>query len=104
MKRCAAATSSRSSIRTIYARSGWPRKPVSAAASMPSTRASPSASSAGARRPEWQPRHRDQGGYYQPPPPPPPPPPPDDPPPPEPLLDPGAVEADETVLASDEPI
>ena len=31
---------------------------------------------------------------YQPPPPPPPPPPPDDPPPPDPLLDPGAVEAD----------
>src|SRR3954469_11109254 len=36
---------------------------------------------------------------YQPPPPPPPPPPPDEPPPPEPLLDPGAVEADATVLA-----
>ena len=40
---------------------------------------------------------------YQPPPPPPPPPPPDDPPPPEPLLDPGAVEAELTVLASEEP-
>src|SRR3954447_16146496 len=38
-----------------------------------------------------------------PPPPPPPPPPPDDPPPPEPLLEPGAVEAELIVLASDEP-
>ena len=37
---------------------------------------------------------------YQPPPPPPPPPPPDDPPPPEPLLDPGAVEAELIVLAA----
>ena len=43
------------------------------------------------------------GADYQPPPPPPPPPPPDDPPPPEPLLDPGAVEAELIVLASDEP-
>src|SRR5438552_2850773 len=40
---------------------------------------------------------------YQPPPPPPPPPPPDDPPPPEPPLEPGAVEAELIVLASDEP-
>src|SRR6478609_8403388 len=40
---------------------------------------------------------------YQPPPPPPPPPPPDEPPPPEPLLKPGAVEADATPLASDAP-
>src|SRR5438552_12289676 len=40
---------------------------------------------------------------YQPPPPPPPPPPPDDPPPPEPLLDPGAVEAELMVLAREEP-
>src|SRR5688572_5789665 len=101
---CAAATSSRSSIRTMNARSAWPKKPVSAAASMPSTRVSPFTSSAGARGPERQPRHCGQAGFYQPPPPPPPPPPPDDPPPPEPLLDPGAVEADETVLARDEPI
>ena len=42
-------------------------------------------------------------GGYHPPPPPPPPPPPEDPPPPEPLLEPGALEADATVLASDEP-
>ena len=42
-------------------------------------------------------------GRYQPPPPPPPPPPPEDPPPPEPLLDPGAVDAELTVLDSDEP-
>src|SRR5437868_11915233 len=42
-----------------------------------------------------------QAGYQ--PPPPPPPPPPDDPPPPEPLLEPGAVEAEVIVLASDEP-
>jgi len=41
---------------------------------------------------------------YHPPPPPPPPPPPDDPPPPEPLLDPGAVEAEATLLASDAPM
>src|SRR3954471_2314875 len=40
---------------------------------------------------------------YQPPPPPPPPPPPEDPPPPEPLLEPGAVDADATVLASEAP-
>src|SRR3954447_11142219 len=38
-----------------------------------------------------------------PPPPPPPPPPPDDPPPPEPLLEPGAVEAELIVLARDDP-
>src|SRR5690606_32042726 len=42
-------------------------------------------------------------GNYQPPPPPPPPPPPDDPPPPEPLLEPGAVEAEATLLASEAP-
>src|SRR3954454_16441459 len=41
---------------------------------------------------------------YQPPPPPPPPPPPENPPPPEPLLDPGAVEAEATLLASAPPI
>src|SRR4051812_34054913 len=41
---------------------------------------------------------------YQPPPPPPPPPPPENPPPPEPLLEPGAVEAELIVLASDEPM
>src|SRR5687767_12084083 len=35
---------------------------------------------------------------YQPPPPPPPPPPPDEPPPPEPLLEPGALEAELMVL------
>src|SRR3954471_9250939 len=40
---------------------------------------------------------------YQPPPPPPPPPPPEDPPPPEPLLDPGAVEAELIVLEREEP-
>src|SRR5512139_217714 len=40
---------------------------------------------------------------HQPPPPPPPPPPPDEPPPPEPLDEPGAVEAELTVLTSDEP-
>ena len=40
----------------------------------------------------------DQPASYQPPPPPPPPPPPDDPPPPEPLLEPGAVDAELTVL------
>src|SRR3954451_3124938 len=39
----------------------------------------------------------------KPPPPPPPPPPPDEPPPPEPLLDPGAVEAELIVLDSEEP-
>src|SRR4051794_27376426 len=43
------------------------------------------------------------GADHQPPPPPPPPPPPDDPPPPDPLLEPGAVEAELMVLASDEP-
>src|SRR5690348_16989208 len=36
---------------------------------------------------------------YQPPPPPPPPPPPEKPPPPEPLLEPGAVAAEATLLA-----
>src|SRR3954469_3792533 len=52
-----------------------------------------------------RPRSRSSGGPgdYQPPPPPPPPPPPDDPPPPEPLLDPGAVEAELIVLESEEP-
>src|SRR6185369_15267916 len=40
---------------------------------------------------------------YQPPPPPPPPPPPDPPPPPEPLLEPGAVDAELIVLARLEP-
>src|SRR3954447_21410970 len=39
-----------------------------------------------------------------PPPPPPPPPPPEEPPPPEPLLEPGAVEAELMVLASDDPM
>ena len=43
------------------------------------------------------------GADHQPPPPPPPPPPPDEPPPPDPLDEPGAVEAELTVLASDEP-
>src|SRR5688572_24977960 len=45
-----------------------------------------------------------RGADYHPPPPPPPPPPPETPPPPEPLDDPGAVEAELTLLASDEPI
>src|SRR5690606_27006021 len=45
----------------------------------------------------------DAVGNYQPPPPPPPPPPPDEPPPPEPLLEPGAVEAEATLLASEAP-
>ena len=36
---------------------------------------------------------------YQPPPPPPPPPPPEEPPPPEPLLEPGAVEAEAAAVA-----
>ncbi len=40
---------------------------------------------------------------YQPDPPPPPPPPPDEPPPPEPLLLLGDVDADDTVLASEDP-
>src|SRR6478752_5941303 len=40
---------------------------------------------------------------HHPPPPPPPPPPPDEPPPPEPLLDPGAVEAEATLLESEDP-
>src|SRR3954466_168240 len=40
---------------------------------------------------------------YHPPPPPPPPPPPDEPPPPEPLLDPGAVEAELMVLDKEKP-
>ena len=44
-----------------------------------------------------------ESGGYQPPPPPPPPPPPEEPPPPDPLLDPGAVDAEETLLASDDP-
>src|SRR6476659_9444932 len=48
-------------------------------------------------------RSFDGRGAYQPPPPPPPPPPPDDPPPPDPLLDPGAVDAELIVLDSDEP-
>src|SRR5687768_4077606 len=43
------------------------------------------------------------GADHQPPPPPPPPPPPDEPPPPDPLDDPGAVEAELTLLASEEP-
>jgi hypothetical protein len=43
------------------------------------------------------------GADHQPPPPPPPPPPPDEPPPPEPLLEPGAVDAELTLLASEEP-
>src|SRR5437868_11188806 len=42
-----------------------------------------------------------QAGYQ--PPPPPPPPPPEKPPPPEPLLEPGAVEAEATLLASEAP-
>src|SRR5438128_1234770 len=46
----------------------------------------------------------DRAGFnYQPPPPPPPPPPPDEPPPPEPLLEPGAVDAELIVPASDDP-
>src|SRR3954468_16196026 len=51
------------------------------------------------------PRSRFSGGpaVSQPPPPPPPPPPPDDPPPPEPLLEPGAVEAELIVLVSEDP-
>src|SRR5688572_33478214 len=61
---------------------------------MASTRASRSPSSGGRPRP---------ADGYQPSPPPPPPPPPDEPPPPEPLDEPGAVEAELTVLASDEP-
>ena len=40
---------------------------------------------------------------YQPPPPPPPPPPPDEPPPPEPLLEPGALDAELTLLAREDP-
>ena len=43
------------------------------------------------------------GSNYQPPPPPPPPPPPEDPPPPDPLLEPGAVDAELIVLAREEP-
>jgi hypothetical protein len=42
-------------------------------------------------------------GGHQPPPPPPPPPPPEEPPPPEPLLEPGALDAELTVLARDDP-
>jgi hypothetical protein len=41
---------------------------------------------------------------HHPPPPPPPPPPPDEPPPPDPLDEPGAVDAELTLLASDDPI
>ena len=55
------------------------------------------------RRPDARTAAPGLGLTYQPPPPPPPPPPPDDPPPPDPLLDPGAVEAELIVLDSDEP-
>src|SRR6476659_773006 len=43
------------------------------------------------------------GKSYHPPPPPPPPPPPEKPPPPEPLLEPGAVEAELIAVESEEP-
>src|SRR6188472_2865434 len=55
------------------------------------------------RRADHRSKAAELGVGYQPPPPPPPPPPPEKPPPPDPLLDPGATDAEPTVLASEEP-
>src|SRR6185369_2460381 len=81
-----------SSTSTILPRSSWPSASASSV--------SPTRRTAGRR---WPSTGAPAGADHQPPPPPPPPPPPEKPPPPDPLLLPGAVEAELIVLASEDP-